>query len=52
MTGFFIILLPEVMSSFNPQKRKSYIVTELKEASLEIATRRKVTANTGYYALF
>ena len=52
MTDFFIILLTEVMSSFNPQKRKSYIVTQLKEKTLEIAMSRKVTANTSYYALF
>ena len=49
-----MILLTEVTSSFNPQKRKKklYIVIQLKDTALEKAMRRKVTPNTNYYALF
>ena len=49
MTVFLKISLAEAISRFYPKKRKkSSIVTHLKQVDLEIAMRKKVTPYTHY----
>ena len=49
MTNFFKISLAEAISRFYPKNRKkSSIVTHLKQIDLEIVMRKKVTPYTHY----